>query len=221
LIGRLHSRHRAIEFKKFLQTIGSETPEHLGVDLVLDNASTHKAPGIKRWLLAHPRFQLHFAPTSSSWLNLVERRFSELTTKNCGAAPTDQSASSTPTSAPGSIRGTKTPSRLCRPRPPSRSSTRSLPTAGESMNQDTRLPSLGNARRPDGCDDLPSLPSQGMAPVTDTFPADSSLHHLEIRLQAIQPSLCHARPAAPHVWYLNAIVAYHSKLWSPLPLRFG
>jgi len=47
----------------------------------LDNASTHKTPTIKRWLLAHPRFQLHFTPTSSSWLNLVERWFSELTTK--------------------------------------------------------------------------------------------------------------------------------------------
>ena len=81
VIGRLHSRHRAIEFRKFLQTIDAEVPEHLDVHLVLDNASTHKTPAIKRWLLAHPRFQLHFTPTSSSWLNLVERWFSELTTK--------------------------------------------------------------------------------------------------------------------------------------------
>jgi transposase len=81
VIGRLHARHRAIEFKKFLQTIDREVPEHLDVHLVLDNASTHKTPAIKRWLLAHPRFQLHFTPTSSSWLNLVERWFSELTTK--------------------------------------------------------------------------------------------------------------------------------------------
>ena len=49
--------------------------------VVLDNASTHKTPTIKRWLLAHPRFVLHFTPTSSSWLNLVERWFGELTTK--------------------------------------------------------------------------------------------------------------------------------------------
>src|SRR3954454_18597213 len=81
VIGQLHSRHRAIEFKKFLQTIDRAVPTDLAVHLVLDNASTHKTPVIKRWLLAHPRFVLHFTPTSSSWLNLVERWFSELTTK--------------------------------------------------------------------------------------------------------------------------------------------
>ncbi len=81
VIGQLHSRHRAIEFKKFLQTLDREVPADLDVHLVLDNASTHKTPVIKRWLLAHPRFVLHFTPTSSSWLNLVERWFSELTTK--------------------------------------------------------------------------------------------------------------------------------------------
>ena len=81
MIGQLHSRHRAIEFKKFLQTIDREVPAELDVHLVLDNASTHKTPEIKRWLLAHPRFKLHFTPTSTSWLNLVERWFAELTTK--------------------------------------------------------------------------------------------------------------------------------------------
>jgi transposase len=81
VIGRLHSRHRAIEFKKFLQTLDREVPQNLDVHLVLDNSSTHKTPLIKRWLLAHPRFKLHFTPTSSSWLNLVERWFAELTTK--------------------------------------------------------------------------------------------------------------------------------------------
>jgi transposase len=81
VIGRLHSRHRAIEFKQFLQTLDREVPAELDVHLVLDNASTHKTPVIKRWLAAHPRFVLHFTPTSSSWLNLVERWFSELTTK--------------------------------------------------------------------------------------------------------------------------------------------
>jgi transposase len=81
VIGALHSRHRAIEFKKFLQTIDSAVPADMDVHLVLDNASTHKTPVIKRWLQTHPRFVLHFTPTSSSWLNLVERWFSELTTK--------------------------------------------------------------------------------------------------------------------------------------------
>jgi transposase len=81
VIGSLHARHRAIEFKKFLATIDREVPDHLAVHLVMDNASTHKTPAIQRWLLAHPRFQVHFTPTSSSWLNLVERWFGELTTK--------------------------------------------------------------------------------------------------------------------------------------------
>jgi transposase len=81
VISALHQRHRAIEFKKFLQTINREVPDHLDVHLVLDNSSTHKTPAIRKWLTAHPRFVLHFTPTSSSWLNLVERWFSELTTK--------------------------------------------------------------------------------------------------------------------------------------------
>ncbi|CAM4301381.1 IS630 family transposase [Kibdelosporangium persicum] len=81
VIGRLHARHRAIEFKKFLAAIDKEVPADLAVHLVMDNASTHKTPAVRRWLLAHPRFVVHFTPTSSSWLNLVERWFSELTTK--------------------------------------------------------------------------------------------------------------------------------------------
>jgi transposase len=81
VIGALHSRHRAIEFKKFLQAIDREVPTNLAVHLVLENSSTHKTPAIQRWLTTHPRFVLHFTPTSSSWLNLVERWFAELTTK--------------------------------------------------------------------------------------------------------------------------------------------
>ena len=80
MIGSLHSRHRAIEFKKFLQTLEREVPAELDVHLVLDNSSTHKTPAIRDWLTAHPRFVLHFTP-SSSWLNLVERWFAELTNK--------------------------------------------------------------------------------------------------------------------------------------------
>jgi len=81
VIGSLHDRHRAIEFKKFLQTIDREVPDDLDVHLILDNASTHKTPAITKWLTTHPRFVVHFTPTSSSWLNLVERWFGELTTK--------------------------------------------------------------------------------------------------------------------------------------------
>ncbi len=81
VIGRLHSRHRAIEFKQFLATLDREVPAELDVHVVLDNSSTHKTPAIQKWLTAHPRFVLHFTPTSSSWLNLVERWFAELTSK--------------------------------------------------------------------------------------------------------------------------------------------
>ena len=81
VISALHQRHRAIEFKKFLQRIDDAVPDGLDVHLVLDNSSTHKTPAIERWLKAHPRFVLHFTPTSSSWMNLVERWFAELTRK--------------------------------------------------------------------------------------------------------------------------------------------
>ena len=81
VIGSLHQRHRAVEFLKFLKTIDAAVPAQLGVHLVLDNASSHKTPTVRRWLAQHPRFVLHFTPTSSSWINLVERWFSELTTK--------------------------------------------------------------------------------------------------------------------------------------------
>lgn len=81
VIESLHSRHRAIEFKKFLQKIDDEVPAGLDIHLVLDNYSTHKTPAIKRWLAAHPRFHLHFTPTGASWMNLVERWFGELTSR--------------------------------------------------------------------------------------------------------------------------------------------
>ncbi len=81
VIQSLHSRHRAIEFKKFLQKIDGNVPDGLAVHLILDNYATHKTPAIKRWLLAHPRFHLHFTPTGSSWMNLVERWFAELTSR--------------------------------------------------------------------------------------------------------------------------------------------
>ena len=81
VIGSLHRRHRATEFKKFLAKLDKEIPTDLEIHLVCDNYATHKTPAVKNWLLAHPRFHLHFTPTSSSWLNLVERWFAELTAK--------------------------------------------------------------------------------------------------------------------------------------------
>ena len=79
VIGQCHRRHRATEFKQFLRRIEDEVPEDLDVHLILDNASTHKTSSIRRWLLKRPRFQIHFTPTSSSWINQVERWFATLT----------------------------------------------------------------------------------------------------------------------------------------------
>jgi transposase len=77
----IRPRHRAIEFKKFLEAVDTTVPAELDVHVVLDNSSTHKTPDINKWLLRHPRFTFHFTPTSSSWLNLVERWFAELTNR--------------------------------------------------------------------------------------------------------------------------------------------
>ena len=81
VIGQCLPRHRHEEFPKFLRTVDRQVPKGLAVHLILDNYATHKHPDVKAWLAAHPRFHLHFTPTSSSWLNLVERWFRELTDK--------------------------------------------------------------------------------------------------------------------------------------------
>jgi transposase len=81
VIGQCLPRHRHEEFLTFLRTIDREVPTGLDVHLVLDNYATHKHPNVVKWLAKHPRFHLHFTPTSSSWLNLVERFFRELTDK--------------------------------------------------------------------------------------------------------------------------------------------
>ena len=79
VISELHRQHRATEFKKFLITIDKTVPAELDIHLVCDNYATHKTPAIKAWLARHPRVQLHFTPTGSSWLNQVERWFGFLT----------------------------------------------------------------------------------------------------------------------------------------------
>jgi transposase len=81
VIGQLHRRHRAVEFRKFLEHLDREVPTDLDLHLILDNYATHKTLSIQRWLVRHPRFHLHFTPTYASWLNLVERWFAELTEK--------------------------------------------------------------------------------------------------------------------------------------------
>jgi transposase len=81
VIGQLHRRHRAIEFRKFLEKIDLSVPLEFDVHVVCDNYSTHKAPTVRTWLAKHPRFHVHFTPTYASWLNQVERWFGELTEK--------------------------------------------------------------------------------------------------------------------------------------------
>lgn len=81
VIGDCMPRHRHQEFIRFLKKIDKETPFGLDLHLIVDNYCTHKHPRVKSWLLRHPRFHLHFTPTSASWLNLVERFFREITDK--------------------------------------------------------------------------------------------------------------------------------------------
>lgn len=81
VIGQLHRRHRSDEFLKFLRTIETDTPATLDIHLIMDNYGTHKTPKVRAWFARHPRFHVHFTPTSASWLNQVERWFATLTQK--------------------------------------------------------------------------------------------------------------------------------------------
>lgn len=81
VIGDCMPRHRHQEFIRFLKKVDAETPQELDLHLIVDNYATHKHPRVKSWIRRHPRFHLHFIPTSSSWLNMVERWFREITDK--------------------------------------------------------------------------------------------------------------------------------------------
>lgn len=81
LIGACMQKHRHQEWLKFLRLIDSETPPELDLHIIADNYATHKHPKVKAWLAKHPRFHMHFTPTSASWLNLIERWFAEITNK--------------------------------------------------------------------------------------------------------------------------------------------
>lgn len=81
VIGKCMPRHRHQEWIRFLDLIDEETPKDLDIHLIVDNYSTHKHAAVKRWLIRHPRFHVHFTPTSSSWLNVVERFFRDLDEK--------------------------------------------------------------------------------------------------------------------------------------------
>lgn len=83
IIGKCHQQHRHQEFIKFLELIEDSIPEQAGVEihLIMDNYATHKTPRVKRWFARHPRYHVHFTPTSASWINQVERFFAEITNK--------------------------------------------------------------------------------------------------------------------------------------------
>jgi transposase len=137
VIAQPYRRHRHQEFLRFLKLIDAAVPKDLGLHLVLDNYATHKTPAIHQWLLRHSRFYLHFTPTSSSWMNLVERWFAELTNRKLR-----RSAHRSVTELETDIRRwtnewNKTPSRSSGPSQQTRSLRTSPPTAAELHTQDT------------------------------------------------------------------------------------
>ncbi len=79
VIGECLPKHRNDEFLKFLKRLDKQTAKNLDVHLIVDNYATHKHPNVKEWLAKHPRFHMHFTPTSASWVNLVERFFRDIT----------------------------------------------------------------------------------------------------------------------------------------------
>lgn len=81
MIGQAHRRHRSVEFRKFLDVIESQVSAEVNVHLIVDNYATHKTAIIRKWFAKRPRFHVHLTPTYSSWINLVERWFAELTNK--------------------------------------------------------------------------------------------------------------------------------------------
>ena len=81
VIGQCQQRHTHAEWLKFLRTIDRETPKDRTLHLIADNYATHKHPTVQKWLAKHPRFTMHFTPTSASWLNMVERFFRDITTE--------------------------------------------------------------------------------------------------------------------------------------------
>ncbi len=119
VIGDLHRRHRATEFKKFLTTIDKTVPQTLDVHVVCDHYGTHKTPAIKARLARHPRFLLHFTPTGSSWINQVERWFGFLTDQMLRRGSTRACRPWRATHRPGrrSLTDLTSASRACPPEP--------------------------------------------------------------------------------------------------------
>jgi len=137
VIGEFHRRHRTAEFKSFLETIDAAVPSELELHLILDNYGTHKTAPIKRWLLRHPRFHLHFTPTGGSWLNLVEAGSRYLPKSNYAVASTAAPANCRTPSALTSTTITAIPNPSSGPKPPTKSSNRSPDFVSAFLTQDT------------------------------------------------------------------------------------
>ena len=150
VITTMTERHRAEEFRRFLNLINRSVPDDLDVHVIVDNFSTHKTPEIHRWLVRHPRFHLHFTPTYSSWMNLVERWFAELTNKWLRRGTHRSTKELEASIEVGSTAGTTPRSRSCGTRPPTRSSTRSPATARGSLNQVTSSVARGHGAERSG-----------------------------------------------------------------------
>jgi len=138
VIGSLHRRHRAIEFKKFLTKIDAEVPADLDVHLVCDNLAIHKTPAVAKWLDTHPRFHLHFTRPARPGSTRSNAGSGCSPTKNYAAACTNPYQRWRKTSAPGSPLGTRTHAPSPGPKPPTRSSNDSTHIFNEFLAQDTR-----------------------------------------------------------------------------------
>ena len=137
VLGTCFPRHRAVEFRRFLDHIATAVPEDFDIHLVLDNYGTHKTAMIHEWLAAHPRFHLHFTPTSASWMNQVERLFAAITEQQIrrgthrSTQELEQAIKSTCAST------TRIQSRSSGPRAPTRSSNHSGSTVNVFRPRDT------------------------------------------------------------------------------------
>ena len=146
VISKLSAQHTAIDFRDFLDQIDQAVEPGLEVHVICDNLSRHKAPAVRGWLLAHPRFVLHFTPTYSSWINQVPVGSPRSSAAASTAASSAHSKTSPPRCRNGSSSGTTLPGPSSGPRPPTRSSTPSADTAHESHDRLTSPP--GSLLRP-------------------------------------------------------------------------
>ena len=134
--GRCYRRHRHLEFIAFLESLARGYPKQ-ELHLICDNYGTHKHPAVKQWLAAHPRFHLHFTPTSASWFNLVERWFALITAQAIRRGSFDSTRRLNRRSCAGSIAGTRMPYRFAGPSPPPTSNVHS-PTLLSFTRHNTR-----------------------------------------------------------------------------------